>query len=137
MCFSLVQNTPGENTQVRGGVGSLQGQTCTAGRALNDAPAECELTHQHPLQLLLPCLMSLGNLFLVFEEPLLCLSEFSDHCISEERKRSRTQLVRTLAWKSQAFFPSSAYLWPPAQSLTLKGLYAYHSCSCFGIYLQA
>lgn len=76
-----------------------------------DAPAGCELTHQYPLQLLLPCLMSLGSLFLVFEEPLLCLySKFSDHCISEERKRSKTQLVRILAWKTPAFFPSSAYL---------------------------
>lgn len=75
-------------------------------------PAGCELTHRHPLQLLLPCLSSLGNLFLGFEEPLLCLfSKFSDHRISEGRKRSKTQLVGTLAWKSQAFFfPGSAYL---------------------------
>lgn len=86
-------------------------------------PAECELAHQYPLQLLLPCLMSLGNLLLVFEEPLLCLfSKFSDHCINEGRKRNKTQLVRTLAWKSQAFFPKLCLSLTLSPILDSKGI---------------
>lgn len=52
-----------------------------------DPTAEREFIHQYQLQPLLPRLMSLEDVFLVFEGPLLFLcSKFSNRCVSEERE---------------------------------------------------
>lgn len=99
--------------------GVLQAQICVElGGAVTDATAGCELTQRYQPQPRLLRLMSLENIFLVFEGPQLFLSsKFSDHCVIStfimgKEKGGKTSLVKTLAWKTQVFFPSSLTLSP-------------------------
>lgn len=92
------------------GVGFLQAQICVKlGGILIDATAGCELTHRYQLQPLLPHLMSLQNLFLMFEGPQLFLySKFSitvlfPHLLWERRREEKHNPLKHWPGKLKCF----------------------------------